>query len=192
LLLAVVVLFWEQCSQPAKNKIPFSQGASPKVFFLNYPGRQFDTCKLAISAREETEDGSLWSIVKSPPIFSPTLDGVTPNPSPNLHLSAIKRGHRMPPSCSPEVEGGLALGAWPFPLYLRQQLEEDNIFSSLHTRIDRASSSSFFFFLCFFLLLDLKPLHRSILASLLFFFPKDLASFFLQISLKLIQSSFSF
>jgi len=42
------------------------------------------------------------------------------------------------------VEGGLGLGAWPFPLYLRQQLEEDNIFSSLHTRIDRASSSVFF------------------------------------------------
>jgi len=91
------------------------------------------------------------------------------------------------------VEGGLGLSAWPFfPLYLRQQLEEDNIFSSLHTRIDRASSSSFFFVLLFFspflsLLLDLKPLHRSILASLLFFFPKDLASFFLQFSLKLIQ-----
>jgi len=50
-----------------------------------------------------------------------------------------------------EVGWGLGLGAWPFPLYLRQQLEEDNIFSSLHTRIDRASSSVFFF--CFFLLL---------------------------------------
>ena len=127
--------------------------SSPKVFFLTYPGRQSDTCKLAISAREETEDGSLWSIVKSPPIFSPTLDGVTPNPSRNLHpLSYKEGGHRMPPSCSPVVEGGLGLSAWPFfPLYLRQQLEEDNIFSSLHTRIDRASSSVFFF--CFFLLL---------------------------------------
>ena len=58
----LLVVFPEQCSQLAKNKIPFSQGASPKVFF-NLPWK--NTCKLAISAREETEDGSLWSIVKS-------------------------------------------------------------------------------------------------------------------------------
>ena len=34
----LLVVFPEQCSQLAKNKIPFSQGASsPQVFFFNLP-----------------------------------------------------------------------------------------------------------------------------------------------------------
>ena len=134
-------------------------------YFLTYPGRTRANLPLALEKKPRTvvcgqlsNPFSQFFFVKSPPIFSPTLDGVTPNPSLNLHpLSYKEGGHRMPPSCSPVVEGGLGLSAWPFfPLYLRQQLEEDNIFSSLHTRIDRASSSWFFFsfffsFLRFFL-----------------------------------------
>ena len=95
----LVVVFSEQYAHNRQRTKYHSLRGHHQKYFLTYPGRTRANLPLALEKKPRTvvcgqlsNPFSQFFFVKSPPIFSPTLDGVTPNPSLNLHLSAIKRG----------------------------------------------------------------------------------------------------